>query len=593
MERASIRQIGVEVTMPSRRRLSLRQILALIGSLSVAACDYRGPVGDDLAVRPLAPTNGASMPLKASATVARPVFRWSATPAASRFELQIDDSCASADSCVFPSPEIDETALAATTYTPANGLAAGASVPVTRRYYWHVRACATDVCGSWSVARYVVVGTSMGLLNADLNGDGYEDAVVAAPSSSAGAQQAGSVAVYLGSPTVSTSPALVITHDRAFEELGHSVAMVGDVNGDGFGDFLVRTLGDESTIGVAPAAHAYIYFGGPALHAQPDVVLDCGSVDDENGAAAGIGDVNGDGYDDVAIGGVTVDAQHHALPPTRVDIHFGGPAMANAPDLTLLGETSNPAGNFFGSAIAGVGDVNDDGYPDFVVGSHDGPGVVRVYFGGPGLNPMADVTLTSPPGAGVLFGFSVAGIGDFNGDGIPDLAVGAPGNGPFPGPLGSAHVYFGGTSLSSTPGVTFTGKNPGDWFGAVVAGARDVDEDGFDDVAVLTRGVAGIAPTPLPAVNNLHVDLFRGGATAATSAWITHQAGPATAYRRGLAVRDLDGDSRPDLLVGRFVTDDQGIGLVDVVLGVQGYSTAAVTLSGAAAGDEFGAVIGR
>jgi hypothetical protein len=578
--------------MRTRRALPMSPFLAFIGSLSMTACDYRGPIGDDLAVRPLAPTNGASMPFKATATVARPVFRWSATPAASRFELQIDDSCSSAASCAFPSPEIDETALTATTYTPPNGLAASASVPVTRRYYWHVRACATDVCGGWSAVHYVVVGTSVGLLNADLNGDGYEDAVVAAPSSSAGAQQAGSAAVYLGGATVSTTPALVITHDRAFEEFGHSVAMVGDVNGDGFGDFLVRSQGDESTIGVAPAPHAYIYFGGPTLHSQPDVVLDCGSVDDENGAAAGIGDVNGDGYDDVAIGGVTVDAQHHALPPTRVDIHFGGPAMANAPDLTLLGEMSNPSDNFFGSAIAGVGDLNDDGYPDFVVGSHDGPGVVRVYFGGPGLNSMADVSLTSPPGAGVLFGFSVAGVGDYNGDGIADLAVGAPGNGPFPGPLGSAHVYFGGASLSSTPGVTLTGTSPGDWFGAAVAGARDVDGDGFDDVAVMTRGFTGPSGVSAPA-NNLRVDLFRGGAAAATSPWATHQAGPATESRRGLAVRDLDGDSRPDLLVGRFVTDVKGIGLVDVVLGAQGYSTAAVTLSGSAAGDEFGAVIGR
>ena len=579
--------------MRTSRRLPVSPFLALIGSLSITACDYRAPIGNDLVVRPLAPTNGASMPLQASATVARPTFRWSAATAASRFELQVDDSCTSAASCTFPSPEINEPALTATAYTPPNGLAAGASLPVARRYYWRVKACATDVCGSWSVARYVVVGTGAGLLNADLDGDGYEDAVVAAPSSSAGAQQAGSAAVYLGGPTVSTSPALVITHDRAFEEFGHSVAMVGDVNGDGFGDFLVRTQGDESTPGVAPAPHAYIYFGGPTLHAQPDVVLDCGSVDDENGAAAGIGDVNGDGYDDVAIGGVTVDAQHHALPPTRVDIHFGGPTMANAPDLTLLGDPSNPADDFFGSAIAGVGDVNDDGYPDFVIGSHDGPGVVRVYFGGPTLSVKADVTLTSPPGAGALFGFSVAGVGDFNGDGIPDLAVGAPGNGPFPGPLGSAHVYFGGASLSSTPDVTFTGTDPGDWFGAAVAGARDVDGDGFDDVAVMARGFTGPAGVSVPANNGLRVDLFRGGAAAATSPWVTHQAGPAAAAQRGLAVRDLDGDARPDLLVGRFVTDDQGMGLVDVVLGAQGYAAATLSFSGVAAADEFGAVIGR
>ncbi len=562
--------------------------LSLVLSFAMSACEYRGPIGDSLSVRPIAPTNGASMPLTASSPVAHPVFRWSATPAASRFELQIDGSCSSMSSCSFLSPEIDESALTATTYTPSNGLAAGSSAPTTHRYYWRVRACSGDVCGSWSVVRYVVVGSQIGFLNADLNGDGYEDAVVAAPDSSVGAQQAGQVAVYLGGPTVSSSPALVISHDRAFEEFGMSVAMVGDVNGDGFGDFLVRSEGDESTFGVAPAAHAYIYFGGLTLHAAPDVVLDCGSVDDENGAAAGIGDVNGDGYDDIAIGGMTVDANHHGLSPSRVDVHFGGPAMANAPDLTLLGDDWSPVGDFFGSAIAGVGDVNGDGYPDFVVGSHQRvtggtTGFARIYFGGPTLHAMPDVTLRSPMGdsVGDLFGFSVAGLGDVNGDGISDLAVGAPSTSATLAPVGAVYVYFGGAAPSSAPDLTFSGSGTdhGAWFGVIVAGAHDVDGDGLNDIAIMTRST--------------RVDVFLGGTTAATSPAFTHAAGPAAESRRGLAVRDLDGDSHPDLLVGRFVTDDQGPGLVDVALGAHGLTNTAVTLSGAAAGDGFGAVIGR
>jgi hypothetical protein len=432
-------------------------------------------------------------------------------------------------------------------------------------------------------------------LNADLNGDGYEDVVVAAPDSSAGAQQAGQVAVYLGGPEVSAVPALVMTHDRAFEEFGTSVAMVGDVNGDGFGDFLVRSEGDESTPGVAPMAHAYIYFGGPTLHAKPDVVLDCGSVDDENGAAAGIGDVNGDGYDDVAIGGVTVDADHHALPPARVDVHFGGPAMSNRPDVTLLGDPSQALGDFFGSALAGIGDFNDDGYPDFVVGSHQLTTGVRIYFGGATIHATPGVTLRSPLGsdAGDLFGFSVAGVGDVNGDGVSDLAIGAPSTTASAAPVGAAYVYFGGATPSVKPGLTFRGKDQGAWFGAIVTGAHDVDGDGLADIAVLTRGVSGIAPTPRPTDNGARVDIFLGGSTASGAPAFTHQAGPAVDGKRGLAVRDLDGDSRPDLLVGRFGTDAHGMGLVDVALGVRGLQTTEVTLSGAAPGDLFGAVIGR
>jgi hypothetical protein len=602
MKNGSARQIDVEGTMRNRCALNALLVLPVILSFGVLACDYRGGVGDTLSVRPIAPTNGGGMPRTPSSSVAHPIFRWSATPAASRFELQIDDSCTSTASCSFPSPEIDETALTSTTYTPSNGLAGGSSAPVAHRYYWHVRACSGEACGSWSAVRYVVVGTQFGFLNADLNGDGYEDAVVAAPTSSAGAQRAGQVAVYLGGPAVSASPTLVISHDRALEELGTSVAMVGDVNGDGFGDFLVRAQGDESTPGVAPAAHAYVYFGGQTLRTTPDVVLDCGSVDDENGAAAGIGDVNGDGYDDVAIGGMTVDADHHGLSPSRVDVHFGGPTMANAPHLTLLGEAWNPVADFFGSAIAGVGDINDDGHPDFVVGSHQsatgsGGGLARIYFGGPSLDATPDRTLQSPTGGNAgLFGFSVAGLGDVNGDGISDLAVGAPFGGPSPdptlAPAGAVHVYFGGAVPSSAPSLTFHGTDQRAWFGAIVAGAHDVDGDGRNDIAVMTRGAVEHTPTSAPPTN-ARVDVFLGGATAATSPAFTHAAGPAAEGRRGLAVRDLDGDSRPDLLVGRFVTDNQGTGLVDVALGAQGLANTAVTLSGAAPGDQFGAVIGR
>jgi hypothetical protein len=285
---------------------------------------------------------------------------------------------------------------------------------------------------------------------------------------------------------------------------------------------------------------------------------------------------------------MTVDANHHGLSPSRVDVHFGGPTMPNAADLTLLGDQWSPVGDFFGSAIAGVGDVNADGYPDFVVGSHQRvtggtTGFARVYFGGPTLHVTPDVTLQSPTGDTVsdLFGFSVAGLGDVNGDGVADLAVGAPSSSATGAPVGVVYVYFGGTTLSSMPNLKFsgTGGDHGAWFGVIVAAAHDVDGDGLNDIAVMTRST--------------RVDIFLGGATAAMSPAFSHAAGPATESRRGLAVRDLDGDSRLDLLVGRLVTDEQGPGLVDVALGATGLANTAVTLSGSAAGDGFGAVIGR
>jgi hypothetical protein len=561
----------------------------LVFPLLALACDSRGSIGDTLSVHPVAPTNGAALSNRSGTNAARPVFVWTATPDAGRFELQVDDSCSSTQSCDFPSPEIDEQNVTQPNYQATTGLIPNAAPPIPHRYYWHVRACHGQTCGDWSPVRYVVVGVTAGFLNTDINGDGYEDAVVGAPASNAGGQQAGSAYVYLGGKEVSTTPALVLNHQTAFEEFGTSVAMVGDVNGDGFGDYLVRSLGDESTPGVAPQAHAYIYFGAAALHSTPDVVLDCGSVDDENSAAAGIGDVNGDGYDDVAIGGSTVDAAHHAQFPSRVEIHFGGPSMANTPDLILLGDVG-PVGDFFGSAVAAGADLNGDGYPDLVVGSHQrvtgsATGFARVYFGGPGLHQDPDVTIQSPLGADVadLFGFAVAGVGDVNGDGVADLAVGAPATNASMAPLGTVYVYFGGAAFGTrSPDVTLKGANQGDRFGKVVAGMGDIDGDGLGDIAILA-----------PAIQTERVEIFLGSKSPKGNADFTFHAGPATNEARGLSVRDLDGDSLPDVLVGNWVTDGSGIGRASVLLGAEGYTTSAFTVSGSTAGDRFGSAIAR
>jgi hypothetical protein len=586
MNRLLLRQSGVEVTMPTRRNTSFRtfSMMLVLGPLALAACDVRAPVGEKLAVRAIAPANGAGVPLVRPGGVARPSLRWSPVPDATRFELEIDGTCVSAQKCAFESPVVHEQALVDTTYVPA-GLAAGAVPPIPRRYVWRVRACAGDTCGDWSAARVLVVGMSAGWLNTDINGDGYEDAVVSAPANNAGGMQAGSVSVYLGGPTVPSAPAIVIRHDRQLERFGQSVAMVGDVNADGFGDFLVRTQGDESTPGVAPNAHAYIYLGGVTLHSEPDVVLDCGSVDDESSATAGIGDVNGDGFDDVAIGGFTVDAEHHAQEPSRVEVHFGGPAMANAADVTL----STAPGARFGTAVAAVGDVNGDGYVDFAVGAAmtGGDGAAYVYFGGPTLMATPGVTLNAPAGV-TLFGYAVAGSGDFNGDGFADLAVGAPGTASKPGTPGAAYVYFGGAAISSTPGVSLAGNADADRFGAALVGLNDVDGDGRDDLAVLAWGA--LWPNT---VTRAHVDVFPGATTGMPALMSTRDAGPAANGRRGLAARDLDGDSIPDLLVGRLADGAAWPSLVDVALGADGFTTTAVTLSDGESGDQFGTVIGR
>jgi hypothetical protein len=574
-----------------RSRLAHR--ISLLVLVFAAACDSRGAVGDDLAVHLLTMANGAGTSRAVNRGGAA-LFTWSSTPAAKRFEIQFDDSCASTKACAFPSPELDEKALLSPTYS-LGALPSRPSGPVAIRYFWHVRACSDQTCGDWSPTRYIIWGGTHGRIF-DLNGDGFEDAVVAAPNSSAGGEFAGSAYVYLGGDPITSTPALTLHHDHAFDLFGHSVAMLGDVNDDGYGDYLVRSQGDQSTPSVAPAAHAYVYLGRPVLSATPDYVLDCPSVDDENGAAAGIGDVNGDGYDDFAIGGATVDAQHHAEPTPRVEVHFGGPTLANAPDLVLFGEPNNGTGDFFGSSIAGVGDVNDDGYADFAVGAH-GFGKVRIYFGGAGLDATPDKTLVSSLNRDgeKLFGFAVAAAGDFNGDGIGDIAIGAPATDASAGPPGMAFVYFGGPTIADIPSVSLASKKQGDWFGKVLAGMGDVDGDGRDDLAVMTPGADPSVGHPVEEAGEpiQRVTVFRGGPGPSATEAFSHVAGPATRERLGLGACDLDGDSLPELLVGRQFTGFPGLGGVDVVQGVP--STDGVTMfwTSHMPGDAFGAAIAR
>jgi hypothetical protein len=558
--------------------------------VAAAACDYRAPLGQYLPVVAIAPANGAGF---GAGGGQHPPLRWRPVATATRFHVQMDDSCMGPATCDFPSPEVDEPSLTATSFVPATELAYQTSAPIGRRYYWRVRACADDVCGAWSPVRYVVAGRAAGALNSDLNGDGYADLVIAAPVSSAVAQYAGRVFVYLGGPTLSSTPALVIASDRPFDEFGATVAMVGDVNGDGYGDFLVRTNGDQATAGRAPTPRVLLYFGGATLRAESDVTLTAGLVDDENMAAAGIGDVNGDGYDDFAFGGVDADAEHHAIQPSRVEIHLGGASFADAADLTMFGHTSP---DFFGSSVAGGGDVNGDGYPDLVVGAHQDPGrQVRVYFGGPSLDDVADVTLEMAVQQTDLFGFSVAIAGDLNGDGYDDIVVGAPGTDAHPAPPGHAYVYFGGETIHATPDVTFASTVEAEWFAKIVAAAGDIDGDGFADIAVVTRGVDDSFPANVPGrvASNRRVDLFLGGPTVDTSADFTLPAGTADPSARGFAAADLDGDTLPDMVVGRWVTDYHGMGEVAIFPGSGGYGSPSLILSGAAPQDFFGAKIAR
>jgi hypothetical protein len=255
------------------------------------------------------------------------------------------------------------------------------------------------------------------------------------------------------------------------------------VNGDGYADVIVGALWEDA--GGPDAGRAYVYFGGPSMNSVADLTLTGQAAGDNFGhAVSGAGDVNGDGYGDVIVGAWINDAG--GTNAGRAYVYYGGPGANPLADLTLTGAAAN---DNLGYSVSGAGDVNGDGFADVIVGAplHDSPGPdagrAYVYFGGPGADAAADLVLTGPSAVD-QFGVSVSGAGDVNGDGFADVVVGAIGNDAGGSDAGRAYVYYGGAGMDPVADQVLTGASGGDNFGISVSGAGDTNGDGHDDLIV-------------------------------------------------------------------------------------------------------------
>ncbi len=239
-------------------------------------------------------------------------------------------------------------------------------------------------------------------------------------------------------------------------------------------------------------------------------------------------DFNGDGYADVVA----------AVPNVAASVFLGGSSGPSATPITLNAPLES---THFGRALDHAGDVNGDGYGDLVVGA-PGSNSFYVYWGtATGVSPMPSA-VTGPVGSGL--GSSVAGAGDVNGDGFDDVvAVNPSGNAVWFVPGGTAGL---GMPVRVTVPLTSTTS--------IVAGAGDVDGDGYADV--LLGGATGEGR------------LFRGGATGLDAARAV------TLDRRSAPVGDLNGDGRADLAFHTLAG-------VRVVLGAATLNTAGTAAPGA------------
>lgn len=261
----------------------------------------------------------------------------------------------------------------------------------------------------------------------DVNGDGYSDVIVSADGYDNGEQNEGRAFVYHGSAAgLATSPAWTAESDQVSAFFGSSVATAGDVNGDGYSDVVVGAEFYDN--GQDNEGRAFVYHGSATgLATLPAWTAESDQVGARFGnAVATAGDVNGDGYSDVAVGAYLWDNPHSD--EGRAYVYHG-----SASGLSVLNwfAEGNQLEAEFGGSVATAGDVNGDGYSDLIVGARrydngeEDEGQAFVYHGSAiGLSSVPSRTLESNL-ADANFGQSVAMAGDVNGDGYSDVLVGA------------------------------------------------------------------------------------------------------------------------------------------------------------------------
>jgi len=355
-----------------------------------------------------------------------------------------------------------------------------------RIYVYHGSSSGLSVNANWVVEgdqSEAQFGSSVSSAG-DVNGDGYSDIIIGAPTFDNGETDEGKLFFHYGSAS-----GLSLTPDWTFEcnnspaHLGYRVSTAGDVNGDGYSD-IIAGAGHYSGNG-----RVYVFHGSSVgFSSTPDWIVDSEQMTSVfGGAVSTAGDVNGDGYSDVIVGASLYDSPEYNEGKTFV-YHGSASGLSTSPAWTY---ESNQPGAEFGHWVSTAGDVNGDGYSEVIVASfyyESGEyreGKAFLFHGSAaGLSVPVSWTAESDQ-ANAQFGYSVSTAGDVNGDGYSDVIVGAHLYDNGQTDEGRVFVYHGSaTGLSATASWTAESDQENAHFGGIVSTAGDVNGDGYSDVIV-------------------------------------------------------------------------------------------------------------
>ncbi len=301
----------------------------------------------------------------------------------------------------------------------------------------------------------------------DINKDGFEDL---------GIGQVGRTFLYFGSKNFDTIPDIVFPFSSVY-------ISSGDVNGDSIEDLLVAPFSFSAV---------WIYYGGTPFDTVPDKILATPYFEDN----IATGDINKDGYDDVAIHGS----------PTWVYVYLGGADMSTSPAYVLQGPP-----NYFGFDGLAIGDMNGDGYGDLAVSTseHYPDDSTYIYFGG--------VQLDTIPGLKLRGGDVI--LGDMNGDGYMDLIT-------------DKGTYFGGVTIDSVMDSPLFTRGRSNVIG-------NFNKDGYEDYLWGSGSIVGgdaviyLGGNPLDTIEDWHYRDYEVGA-----------------YGDQVGAVDINGDGVDEAIVG-------------------------------------------
>lgn len=382
---------------------------------------------------------------------------------------------------------------------------------------------------------------------------------------------------HLKAAEINPTASFLGTH--SYERVGYHLHTAGDVNHDGYDDLLIGTFHNREE-GYNSGA-AYLILGrsqadwgfGNSLRSADARFIGKHAYDAVGYCLAGSGDLNGDGYDDIVIGAPAGDDQI-VENPGHVYVVFGKSNINwgydyNLPDNADASFDGEGKQNLAGLSVAILGDLNDDGYDDFLVGApyndrnKENSGKAYLILGKPngwqrGVNLSGATASFAGSSRNGLLGYAVDGLGDVNGDDIPDFGFGERGT-------GSVYIFFGhreadwGQNVSvSQADVRLGNEEYKDWAGWRVSRAGDVNDDGLDDILV----GAPLNNDGGRDAGKVYLILGRrsgwpSGLSDADASFIGEDSGDQAGWDVQDA-GDVDSDGFDDFLIGAWYNDENG-----------------------------------